>query len=741
MARDTAEVKEAPPAGPAEMETAFPVRGLHCASCVSRIEEALGKLPGVSAVRADLATGIVRIRHGSERSPEFFKKILEEAGYEVLPGSLNLDEAERQGLAEQKKEERRLLLRLFWAAGLSVPLLFARVFDLSPYTEIFWAAALQLIAAWHFHEGLWKSLKRRAADMNTLVSLSTWALFGYGVVVLFWGSDLPAGSRTPQWEALAELVTILTFGRWLEARTRGRAGEAVLKLMRLSPKTVRFLKDGEEETIPLEAARPGMIIRVKPGEQISLDGEVVSGDSAVNESLVTGESAPIEKSPGAAVWGGTMNGTGSLDIVVAKPGAESALARIIQSVRSAQLSKPRIQRLADKIAGIFVPIVLGLGAAAAVVWSLWGPPPQTLYALSALSAVFAVACPCALGLATPLAVIAGTNRAARMGMLVRDADVFEKAAGVDVVLFDKTGVLTEGAPSVFECRAFGVPKKELLSWALAAERRSEHPYAKAIVSYARDGGAQEPPVESFETLPGRGVKVLCGGRAIRMGSVGWLRSEGIPIPEDKIPAGALEGSCVAVAAGAEPAGLFVLRDRLRADAAEAVLKLKEMGLDVGIVSGDRREIVSRAAAELGIGLVYAETLPEEKAGIVAKIQESGRRVAVVGEGFNDAPALSRADLGFALLSGTDVAAQSADVTLAKPDLGTIARAIELLRRTRRAIVENLFWAFAYNLILIPVAAGALYPRFGILLRPQYAALAMAASSLSVVLNSSRLLRK
>lgn len=723
-----------------EIETAFPVRGLHCASCVTRIEGALGELPGVSAVRADLATGIVRIRHRPERDPEFFRKILEEAGYEVLPGALNLDEAERQGLAEQRKEERRLLRKLFWAIGLSIPLILAQAFDLSPYTVVFWAAALQLIAAWHFHEGFWKSLKRKTADMNTLVSLSTWALFGYGIVVLFWGADLPAESRSPQWGALAELVTILTFGRWLEARTRGRAGEAVLKLMRMSPKTVRILKEGEEETIPLEAARPGMIIRVKPGEQIGLDGEVVSGDSAVNESLVTGESVPLEKSPGAAVWGGTMNGTGSLDIRVTKPGAESALARIVQSVRSAQLSKPRIQRLADRIAGIFVPVVLGIGAAAAVAWSLWGPPPQTLYALSALSAVFAVACPCALGLATPLAVIAGTNRAARMGMLVRNADVFEKAAGVDVVLFDKTGVLTEGSPSVSDAQSFGVPKKELLNWALAAERRSEHPYAKAIVAYARDHGAAEPPVESFETFPGRGVKVLCGGRTIRMGSVVWLRGEGVSIPEDKIPAGAIEGSCAAVVVGEDLAGLFILRDRLRADAADAVLKLQSMGLEVGIVSGDRREIVSRAAAELGIGLVYAETLPEDKAGLVAKIQESGRRVAVVGEGFNDAPALSRADLGFALLSGTDVAAQSADVTLAKPDLGTIARAIELLRRTRRAIVENLFWAFAYNLILIPVAAGALFPRFGILLRPQYAALAMAASSLSVVLNSLRLLR-
>ncbi len=718
----------------------FPVKGLHCAGCVAKVEKAASAVKGVEQARADLVSGTlaVRTKPGADVSADLLRTALDRMGYELLGGGTQPWEAEIQAAARKRAQEKTLLMRLLLGAAISFPLTAAARLGLSPYTELLLGVLLQLVAGRHFHEGLIRSLKRKSADMDTLVSLSTWTLFGLSTVVAFWGHLLPPAARAPQWDALASLVTIITLGRYLESRTRGRAGEAIACFMGMAPKTVRLVRGGREETVLLDEARPGDLLRVRPGEQISLDGEVAAGISTVDESLLTGESMPVEKSPGARVFGGSFNQGGSLDIMVLKLGEESALARIIDAVRRAQSSKPRLQRLADRVAAVFVPSVFALGALAAVLWAVYGPEPRTINALMAIASIFAVSCPCALGLATPLAVSAGIGRAAQMGILVRDADIFEKASRVDTILFDKTGTLTQGRPRVTQAAAVSGTPQELFRLALAAEKKSEHPFARAIVEHALAHGAVDAPLEFFESIAGRGVRTRSAGLTIRAGSVEWLASEGIHVPGDALPAVSDGRSLVGVAAESRLVGFYVLDDALRPGAAAAVSDLKGLGLAVGLVSGDRPEVCRRFAAQAGIPLVFGGAMPEEKAGIVSRFQDDGKAVAVVGEGFNDAPALSKADLGIALAAGTDVAVQAADITLGKADLGSITAALRLLRATRRVILENLFWAFAYNVLLIPVAAGVLYPIWGLTLKPQYGAVAMALSSVSVVLNSLRL---
>ncbi|MBI3552064.1 MAG: copper-translocating P-type ATPase [Elusimicrobia bacterium] len=723
-----------------ETKMVLPVSGMHCASCVSKVEKAVGGLAGVTSVAVHLPSRTVEVvfRPGGGVDFKALKRAIERAGYDVLGATETRSAAENLSLLAEQQEQSRLIFRLEVAAALSLPLISAGALNLSPYTALLLALPLQIYGGWHFHEGLARSLVRRAADMNTLVSLSTWAAFLFSAYVVLFPETLPPAARQTQWDAVAGLITIVTFGRWLESKTRGKTNEAVLKLMRIAPKTARVAREGKELTVPIAQVKVGETILVRPGEQIAMDGVVLSGTSTLDEALLTGESMPVEKAPGSRVWGGTINKTGSMEVRVSRPGSESAVARIVEAVRMSQATKPRIQKFADTVASYFVPFIVLTAVAGAVLWALYGPEPKVLLALTCLVSVLAVACPCALGLATPLAVIAGMGHAAELGVFIRNADVLEETSSLDVILFDKTGTLTRGRPQVVEMVVVGGSREDILRYALAAEQRSEHPFASAIISYAKAEKTEAAPVDYFEAFPGRGVMVKSGGKTVRAGSLSWLKEMGCPVPAAQ--SGLLTGavSMLGLAVDSDFLGAFILSDTLRPSAREAVERLVAMGLEVVLVSGDRNEIAYRIAEQAGIGRVFAEVLPEEKMQIVQRLQSEGKKVAMVGEGFNDAPALSQADVGIALASGTDIAIEAADVTIMNPDLTAVAAAIALSRRIRQVIRENLLWAFSYNLLLVPVAAGVLYPRFGILLKPAYAGAAMALSSISVALNSLRL---
>lgn len=731
-------------AAPGEKRVVLPVRGMHCASCVAKVEKALTGLAGVSAVSVDLPSRTVAVNFKpvpGRLEVRTLRRAIEKAGYDVLGESETRGQAEAMSLLAQQEEQRVLLARLQWAVVFSIPLMLSHWLRLSPYTALLLAAPVQVWGGWHFHQGFSRALLRRRADMDALVSVSTWAAFAYSAWVVFFPETMPPAARVTQWDAVSGLVIFVTLGRWLEARTRGKTNEAVVKLMRMAPKTARVLReDGREEVVPLAEVAAGDLVRVRPGEQIGADGEVIVGRSTVDEALLTGEALPVEKAPGSRVWGGTLNKNGALDIQVTRPGAESALARIVEAVRESQATKPKIQRFVDAVAAWFVPAVFALAAFTAYAWLRWGPEPRVLMALTCSVAVLACACPCALGLATPLAIVAGMGRAAQMGVFIKNAEILEEVGRLDAVIFDKTGTLTEGKPRVAGAILVSGTEEEMLAWALACEERSEHPFAAPVVARARAAGVKAPAVDSFEALPGRGVLVRSGGRVARAGSLPWLREEGVSFPEDDATRFSEAGSLLGVALDGRLLGALRMEDSLRPSAAAAVKALKAMGLEVYLASGDRNAAAYKVAEAAGIGTVFAEVRPEEKAGIVRRFQAEGKKVAMVGEGFNDAPALSHADVGVALASGTDVAVESADLTLMNPDLTYLAEAIALSRRIRRVIRENLAWAFVYNLLLIPVAAGLLYPRWGILLRPEYAGAAMALSSISVALNSLRLRR-
>lgn len=718
----------------------LPVKGMHCASCVSKVEKALAGVPGVGTVAVDLISRTVSLTYNRGSGDlKSIRRAIEKAGYDVLGTSDSRSSAEAMSLLSQQEEQKRLFWRFVGSCLLSVPLLGANFLDLSPYTALFLAIPLQVWGGWHFHEGLYRSLLRRSADMNTLVSLSTWAAFLYSAYVVLLPATLPAAARVAQWDAVAGLVTMVTLGRWLEVQTRGRANESVMKLMRLSPKSVRVIRDEQEVTVPLSEIKVGETIRVRPGEQIGVDGLVLSGMSTVDESLLTGESLPVEKSAGSRVWGGTINRSGALEVAVTRPGDESALARIVESVRESQSSKPKVQRFVDKIAAVFVPAVCVIAVASALVWGVYGPEPKIIFSLTTLITVLASACPCALGLATPLAVMAGMGRASGMGIFIHNADVFEDAGRVNVVLFDKTGTLTEGKPVVSRMILLKGTEREMLAYAMTAEAKSEHPFAEAVISYARAAGVEPMEIDMFESFPGRGVVIRTQGERVRVGSLSWLKEQGCGVPpESAAQFQEVVGSMLGIAVNHELIGALVLTDTLRSSARAAVARLKEMGLEVMLISGDRNAAAYHIAQQAGIAKVFSEILPEDKAKTVERLKSEGKKVVMVGEGFNDAPALSHADIGIALASGTDIAIDAADITLMSPNLTMVAASITLSRKIARVIRQNLFWAFAYNVILIPVAAGALYPFFGLRLRPEYAGAAMALSSISVVLNSLRL---
>ena len=723
------------------------LEGMHCASCVSAIEGALSAVVGVSEASVNLASARARVV-GKSLDTRRLIEAVRSSGYEARVAS---DEPTKEEEERAAGEARDVLLRTAVCAVLTLPVLVVSMADIHfpgrDYVLLALTLPVYLWGGWPFLSGMMRTLAHRTANMDTLVGLGTTAAFLLSLASTLFPERLAAAGPGAHvyYEAVGVIVTLILLGRYLETRARGRTSAAIRKLLDLAPQKARLVRDGEEQEILVAEVAVGDRLRVKPGDAVPVDGTVVSGASAVDESLVTGESVPAEKKPGDRLIGGTLNQRGVLEIEATAVGADTALAHIVRLVRQAQASKPPIQKLADRIAGIFVPIVLGIGVVSWVIWYVAGPEPRGLLATVVLASVLLIACPCALGLATPTAILVATGRGASSGILFRNAEALERSRGLTCVLLDKTGTITEGKPRVADrVRVEGVSDEELLGLAAALEKSSAHPLAGALVAAAAEKGIALARVESFESKTGRGVVGVIGGRRVVVGSAKLFEEEGIDFSSvrEETERFAGEGKTpLLVAAEGRTVGLLAVADREKPSSRQAVARLKAMGLKVAMVTGDRETVARAIARRVGIEEVFAEVLPAEKASKVKQLQDRGEVVAMVGDGVNDAPALAQADVGIAIGAGADVAIEAADLTLVGGSLESVAEAIELSRATLAAIRQNLFFAFLYNVIGIPVAAGVLYPLTGWLLSPMIASAAMAASSVSVVGNSLRLARR
>ncbi|HET6638708.1 MAG TPA: heavy metal translocating P-type ATPase [Gemmatimonadota bacterium] len=744
-----------------EREVELAIEGMHCASCVQKVERELAALPGVLAATVNLAAETARVRTvpGAVETGDLLGA-LERAGYEAREiGDAGLAEAERE--ASRSSELASLRRRWLVAFALWIPF---GIFEMVPHLLMLagvpvhgWPALppwLQLVLATpilaysgrHFFVGAWKGVKHRSADMNTLVATGTGAAYAYSAAATLAPDVFRSAGIEPHvyFEAAATIVTLILLGAWLEVRAKGRTGEAIRELLGLQPEAARVRRGGVEVEVPVEQVKVGDVLVVRPGERVPVDGEVIEGRSAVDESMLTGESMPIEKRPGDAVIGATMNRAGSFAFRATRVGSDTALARIVRLVREAQGSKAPVQRLADLVAGWFVPIVIAVALATFAIWFVLGPEPSLTYAIVASVAVLIIACPCALGLATPTAIMVGTGRGASMGILIKDAESLEVVQSVDVIVLDKTGTVTRGEPSVTDVVPVeGMTADELLAIAAAAERGSEHPIGEAIVREAEARGLAVPRATEFAALAGRGVEAEVGGRRIVIGTADMLAIHGVESAAEgeRERAGqlALEGKSLAwVAVEGSPVGFLAVADTVQEGSAEAVRALRRRGLEVVMLTGDGRRTAEAIAKRVGIDSVLAEVQPEEKAARVRELQDSGKRVAMVGDGINDAPALAQADIGIAIGTGTDVAIEAGDITLIRPDLRGVAQAIALSARTMRTIKQNLFLAFVYNVVGIPIAAGVLWPWTGVLMAPWVGALAMVLSDVTVMGNSLKL---
>ena len=736
---------------------ALPVRGMHCAACVGRVERALGSVDGVAAASVNLATERATVELEPARaSLEALRAAVAAAGYELGEpaafGAAATPAADPARLA-WAQEQRRELVKLVVGAALSIPVLVGGMRHVFPWTPAWLADPWTLLVLttpvqfWvgaAFHRGFLHDLRYRSASMSTLVSLGTTAAYAFSVAVTLRPHAFMAVGGMTYYDVSAVVMTLVVLGRWLEARARGRTSDAIRRLVALAPRTARVLRGGAEVDVPTAEVVVGDVVRLRPGERIPVDGVVREGASAVDESMLTGESLPVEKAPGARVIGGTVNRTGSFVFRATRVGAETTLARIVRLVEEAQGSRAPIQRLADRVAAVFVPVVLAIAGATFLAWWLLGPEPAVLSALTNAVAVLVIACPCAMGLATPTAIMVGTGRGAEHGILIKSAAALELLHRVDTAVFDKTGTLTHGRPSVTDVVALQpATEDEVLALAAAAEQGSEHPIGEAVVGRAKEAGLALPPVTEFTTVPGQGVDAMAPGGRVLLGNLTLLRTRGFD-PGTLAARGAALAAAgktvVYLVHAGRPLGLLAVADTLKPEARAAVAALKRAGLAVVMLTGDNRATAQAIAVEAGVDRVLAEVLPADKAREVQALQASGRRVAMVGDGINDAPALARADVGIAMGTGTDVAIDAADVTLMRGDLRGVVAAVELSRRTIRVIKENLVWAFGYNAVLIPVAAGALYPLWHVQLSPILAGAAMAFSSVSVVTNSLRLKR-
>jgi Cu+-exporting ATPase len=744
-------------------ELSLPVVGMTCASCVNRVERYLGKADGVTAAAVNLANERATVQFDASRIDRAgIVAAIEAAGYEVgreAAADVAEDEAVEAERRVRAAERRELLLSalaatgiglvmmavMLWPGGTGWPMERINVWMLAPATFV------EFVLGRRFLVRAARGIRHGDLTMDTLVTMGTLAAYGYSLVVTLLPDEVMAAglSLETYYDSAAVIIGLVLLGRWLEARARGQAAGAVGALLKLQPATARVLRDGAERDVPIAEVRVGDLVRVRPGERVPVDGAVVDGTSAVDESMITGESIPVEKAPGDRVIGATMNASGSFVLRAERVGRDTTLAQIVKMVERAQGSKAPIQRVADAVTGWFVPAVVVLASLAFIAWLLVGPEPRLPLALSSAIAVLIIACPCAMGLATPTAIMVGTGKGAEAGILVRDGAALEDAQRITAVVLDKTGTLTRGEPEVASITPLGEfadgAVDDLLGLVAAAERGSEHPLAEAIVREAERRQLPVAEATRFEAVPGGGVRAAVAGRALLAGTARLLAAEGIDVGPFVNAAEELERAGrtpVLVAVDGVAAGLLGMADTLKPGARESVARLRGAGLEVWMITGDRPAVARAIGAEAGIDAdrILAEVRPEEKAARVAALQAAGARVAMVGDGINDAPALAQADLGMAIGTGSDVAVEASDVTLIGDDVRGVPTAIRLSRATMRTIRQNLGWAFGYNLVLIPVAAGVFYPVTGWLLSPALAAGAMALSSVSVVTNSLRLRR-
>lgn len=730
------------------------VGGMTCAACVNRVEKTLQKLPGVREAGVNLATEKATIYYQPDRlGKSELRKAVEDLGY-VVRGF------EEEGLIDKEQEARAREIfvqkrKFILSAVLTSAIFIGSMPEWFPwwpayfqyyFTLFLLTTPVQFWAGWQFYRGFWLALKHRTSDMNTLIAVGTSAAYGYSVVVTF----LPQAFKSfgPKlgvyYDTSAMIITLILLGKLLEAIAKGQTSEAIKRLMGLQAKTARVIREGKELDVPVDEVRHGDLVTVRPGEKIPVDGIVREGHSAVDESMLTGESLPVEKQAGTTVMGATINKTGSFKFEATKVGRETALAQIIKLVEDAQGSKAPIQRLADKVASIFVPAVILIALTTFALWMVFGPKPSFTMALLSFVAVLIIACPCAMGLATPTAIMVGTGRGAENGILIKGGESLETIHRVKTIIFDKTGTLTQGKPVVTDIVVNnGFTEEQVLLWAASVEKGSEHPLGEAIVNAAKEKKLPLQPTEDFQAIPGQGVKARLDGQNLLLGNLKLMeenevRVDGLREAAEKL---ANEGKTpMIVAHNGKAAGILAVADTLKPNSREAVEALHRLRLEVIMITGDNERTARAIAAEIGIDRFFAEVLPWEKSKQVKRLQDEGKVVAMVGDGINDAPALAQADVGIAIGTGTDVAMESSDITLITGDLRAVVTAIQLSKRTIRTIKQNLFWAFFYNILGIPIAAGALYPFWGILLNPMIASAVMAMSSVSVVSNSLRLKR-
>ncbi len=727
----------------------FSVTGMSCASCAANVERALKKVAGVREAVVNLAAGRATVLYDAGLAgPRDLAKAVRDAGYGVAA-------SKEAAKATADQEYRSLRASVIWGGLLALVIFLGSMRHWFPWMPAFlqnfyvlWTLAtpVQFVLGLRFYRGAWSALKHGTANMNTLVAVGTSAAYLFSVAATVLPGLFRGAGIEPQvyFDTSAVIIVLILFGRMLEARAKGKTSDAIRRLMGLRPRMAHILGPEGEREIPIEEVRAGDVLVVRPGEKVPVDGVILEGRTSVDESMITGESLPVDKGPGQEIVGATLNKWGSFRFRAVRVGEDTALARIIRLVEEAQGTKAPIQRLADVVAARFVPAVIAIAVVTFAVWALFGPQPRLVFALLNFVAVLIIACPCAMGLATPTAIMVATGRGAERGILIRSGESLETVHKVDTFVFDKTGTLTNGRPEATDVLpAAGSTSERLLSLAASVENGSEHPLGQAVVRRARADGVPIEVAEGFRALEGMGVEGRVEGRRVLVGSLRLAEAERIDVSSLKGPAERLagEGKTVAfVAIDGEPAGLLALADTLKPGTREAVARLRRLGLRVLMLTGDHTRTARALAAEAGIDEVQAEVLPGDKAEVIRRLQAEGRRVAMVGDGINDAPALARADVGLALGTGTDVAMASADITLISGDLETVVSAVELSRRTIRTVRQNLFWAFVYNVVGIPVAAGALYPFLGILLNPMIASAAMAMSSVSVVSNSLRLRR-